>query len=106
MYSIPFKASKRPRTQEFLGSKYVATEKWETMQFNVDNWADLLHDVGVDECARRTLFLLAQCGDNGQRAANEVINKVLKMIADGTRIHNWSAYVHTNCKDARYTYLC
>ena len=77
-------------------------EEWQTLDFDVNHWVNTLVQFGVDTGAQKSLFLLAQLGENGAWEANAIISKLLKKAADGEEIRNASAIVHTSCKAARH----
>ena len=77
-------------------------EEWQTLDFDVNHWVNTLVQFGVDQGAQKSLFLLAQLGEDGAWQANAIISKLLKKSADGEEIRNASAIVHTSCKAARH----
>lgn len=59
--------------------------------------------MGVDRDAEMELMLLAQYNDEGKRAANSVVGKLLKHKTDGIQFKtNASAYVHGCVLKARH----
>ena len=60
--------------------------------------------MGVDRDAEMELMLLAQYNEEGKRAANSVVGKLLKHKTDGIAFKtNASAYVHGCVLKARHT---
>jgi hypothetical protein len=77
-------------------------EPWESFEWSIDKWSRFLADLGADEGARKSVFLLAQLGEEGKAAANDVIWKCLKALAENTNVQNWSAFIHTRACNARF----
>ena len=74
-------------------------EDWATFEFDPKAWRTVLTDIGCDDASQHTLFLLAQ---KSKDDANECIWKILKKVADRTRVESFSALLHSICKEARY----
>ena len=97
------------RLSRLSGIRKVSTQPsstldvdWQSDNFTLEKWVPFLRDLGADEAARRTLFLLLQHGEDGKRAANEVVGKCLKKIADQEHVNNWSGFIHRSCLSARH----
>ena len=99
-------ASAATGSDEFWTHRMVElppAQPWETdRQFTVDMWRAVLLEHGVDNLAMQEIFLLAQMGDQGRRAANNVVAKLLKARADHRLIANPSAFMHSSCRAARH----
>ena len=78
------------------------SRNWESFEFDVESWKELLDDGNVDLNARRDLFLLAQYGEEGKKAANDILFKLVKKLTDGVPMNNASAFVHSCVKNARH----
>ena len=83
-------------------------EPWEDFDFSVTSYCELLDSIGCDQFARQGLFLLASFGDAGRMAANDVLSKVVKKLADQDNAHaqpvrNWSAFIHKASLAWRHT---
>ena len=80
-------------------------QPWETFDFKVENYIDILNQCELDDKARMELFQLAQLKCGGQDAANDIIHKVKKSL-QGARhceqIRNYSAYVQSQCVEMRH----
>ena len=75
---------------------------WATFDKDPVVWWQLLDSLGCDENSRQSLFCLSQFSDLGYEAANSAISKLIKKKADGERVDNASALLHTLCKNARH----
>jgi hypothetical protein len=100
--SPPRKQQKRrnPKSVPLVEPKPIPAGK--TLEFDIEHWDDTLTELGVDNTAQQELYLLAQFSQLGAKAANHVISKVLKKVADGDQVRNWSAFVHSCVKTARH----
>ena len=87
-----YESQKVPSSPKF-GPRTPTLRDWETFEFDVGHWVDLLKGIGADEASRRDLFLLAQHSAEGSKSANGVVHKILKKIQDDTPVYNWSGYV-------------
>ena len=78
-----------------------APPPWVTTAWDATLWFQPLKDQGVDMLAIQQVYLLAQLGEAGAFAANNVVHKVLKKAADREQVANISGFVHTCCLKAR-----
>jgi hypothetical protein len=97
-----------PNGPPWMSPQYRRVEPmqpWETFEFSLDNYRQVLDDCGADRQARMELFQLAQLQCGGRDAANSIVHK-LKNNVDGGRhgekIHNYSAYIHSHCVGMRH----
>jgi hypothetical protein len=95
-------ADTRRPSKKIRGADGVELQDWQSLDFSVEKWVATLRNFGVDDLAQKSLFLLAQLGDEGAKKANSVVAKLLKKAADGEQINNASAMVHSCCKSARH----
>lgn len=86
-------AAKRPRPPNY--------EPWETVSRNITVWGSVLEENGVDVNAKQELYLLAQLGEDGYRAANGIIAKLIKKRCEGNPVRKPSAFVHQCTLNAR-----
>jgi hypothetical protein len=92
-----------PRKAAKLEPKWAPpTPKWKSLEFDIEAWDATLTELKVDDTAQQELYLLAQYSNRGAQMANHVLSKVLKKIADGDQVRNWSAFVHSCVKSARH----
>ena len=77
---------KLPSTAKAPPSK--PPKAWHTLTFDIANWESTLDEFKVDACAKKELWLLAQYDEHGAKKANQVISKLLKMVADGRECKN------------------
>lgn len=102
MHQPPRKVARLSQEVPAVDGRRASTKllrDWETFEFSVECWSELMDELDVDVAARRALFVLAQSDKEG---ANDVVWKVVKKMADGVPIANGSAFVHTNVKNARH----
>ena len=66
-------------------------------------WANVLGEYGVDEDAQQGIFLLAQHSPTGYKCASAVLAKLYKKRADKEWLDNPSAYVHASVRNNRNT---
>ena len=76
-------------------------EAWMTLDWDVANWNVLMEECGVDKTARMDLTLLSQFSEVGAQAANQILSKLLKKVADGETFNNPSAFVHSRVLNSR-----
>ena len=88
-------------TQARIGQSIV--EDWVSFENDATRWNSLLLDLDCDTASRMSLFALAQ---NNKRAANGIIWKLVKKIADKQEINNASAFVHSSVKRTREDRWC
>ena len=74
---------------------------WETFEPRIEVWTSALMEMGVDLAARQTQFALAQHSREGYELANNIVVKLLKMIADRRWPDNPSGFVHRCATNAR-----
>ena len=67
--------------------------EWASFEFDPRKWYELLDERGVDQHARKNLFMLASLNDEGKQ---EAWHLVLKLLHDwkGDRIRNPSKFIH------------
>ena len=99
--SPPRKAAKR-ETKPPEPKWAPPAPKWKSLEFDIEAWDATLNELKVDDTAQQELYLLAQYSGRGAQMANHVLSKVLKKIADGDQVRNWSAFVHSCVKSARH----
>ena len=83
-------------------AKCAPRPAWQSLTFDINAWQDTLDELKVDTVAQQELYLLAQCSADGAFAANHILSKVLKKIADGDHVRNFSAFVHACVKTERH----
>ena len=77
-------------------------EPWQSFTFDVEHYVGLMEEIGADRTAQQELFLLAQNGEAGRAAANNIVAKILKKQADQEVVYSWSKFVHSCCLNARH----
>ena len=77
-------------------------EPWQSFTFDVEHYVGLMDEIGADRTAQQELFLLAQNGEAGRAAANNIVAKILKKQADQEVVYSWSKFVHSCCLNARH----
>ena len=103
--SAPYDDQRRHARAETADYRRVILEHWQQIGPGVDLarcWAAELSLQGVDAAAQKELFLLSQQGDDEFRAANSIMGKVFKKMADNESYEtSVSAFVHSCVKKAR-----
>ena len=79
-----------------------AYEPWQSFSWDVESWVGLRGEIGADRTAQQELFLLAQAGEGGKTAANNIVAKILKKKADNEVVYSWSKFLHSCCLNARH----
>ncbi len=79
-----------------------AMEPWASFDATPEAWKSVLDEHEVDTVAQQELFLLSQHSEEGWKAANSVLGKLLKKSADGAMPRKPSAFVHTCVQNARH----
>ena len=75
---------------------------WATTDSNIEVWWGVLLNAGVDQPAVQALFNLAQLSTDGYRAANNIVNALLKQESDARWCLKPSAWVHSSVQKARH----
>ena len=79
-------------------------EPWMSFEPDPKRWANVLsEEFNCDRTSIQELFCLAQHSDEGWKAANLIISKLLKKRSDHEEIRNPSAFVHSCAKSARHS---
>ena len=68
---------------------------------DIQVWANVLRDHGVDEDAQHGIFLLSQHSPTGYKCANAIMAKLYKKASDKEWLDNPSAFVHVCVKNNR-----
>lgn len=88
------------KPRDYVGDDDVP--EWAHFEQDPKWWLSVLNAVGCDETAQQELFLLAQHDENGYKAANHLMSKLLKKKTDNEMPRNVSAFVHKCVLNARY----
>jgi hypothetical protein len=75
---------------------------WATLERNVKVWWSIFDHWAIDVYARECLFALAQHSDEGYKAANDLVGKLLKKKNDNSTFNNASAFLFSSVLNARH----
>lgn len=64
-------------------------------------WKEVLNEFGCDDTSQQELYALSQQGEEEYRFCNGILAKLLKKQADGDRLHNSSAFLHSCVRNWR-----
>jgi hypothetical protein len=80
-------------------------QPWETFQFTVADYKEVIDACHVDPRASMELFQLAQLECGGRDAANNIVHKLKKSLHGGRgtdSINNYSAWIQSQCVAVRH----
>jgi hypothetical protein len=80
-------------------------QPWETFQFTVSDYQEIIDACHVDYRASMELFQLAQLECGGRDAANNIVHKLKKSLHGGRgadSINNYSAWIQSQCVSVRH----
>ena len=79
-------------------------EEWSTVEIPFDSrkWREVLDYHGVDNEAQHALFLFCQHSPKGARAANSLLARFVKAVANQRDIKNPSAFINSGAMRARH----
>jgi len=95
---------KPPSAAAYEAQQQEQLPAWATLERDVRVWWSLFDYWTLDDDARESLFSLAQQSDEGYKAANELVGKLLKKKNDSSIFNtSASAFVFSSVANARQT---
>ena len=95
---------KPPSAAAYEAQQQEQLPAWATLERDVRLWWSLFDYWSIDDDARESLFSLAEQSDEGYKAANELVGKLLKKKNDSSIFNtSASAFVYSSVSKARQT---